>query len=199
VASTRPAPHIVGIGGTTRANSSTEKALKYSLRVAEQNGATTRAFLGQELAQLPHYAPEKPDRTDLARELVDEIRRADGLIVASPGYHGSVSGMVKNALDYTEDLRDDPEPYLSGKAVGIIATGAGWQGIVTTIEAIRAIVHALRGWPTPFAAAINSTLPCFDANGEPEDDKVRFAVTTVPEEVLKFAGWRLDTAALTEG
>jgi FMN reductase len=187
-------PHIVGIGGTTRANSSTEKALRYSLRVAEEMGATTRAFLGVELAQLPHYAPEKPDRTDLALEFVEEVRRSDGLIVASPGYHGSVSGMVKNALDYTEDLRDDPEPYLSGKAVGIIATGAGWQGIVTTIEAIRAIVHALRGWPTPFAAAINSTLPCFDADGEPEDDKVRFAVTTVPEEVMKFAGWRLDTA-----
>src|SRR5688500_4620146 len=115
-------PHIVGIGGTTRANSSTEKALNYSLRVAADAGATTRAFLGQELAQLPHYAPETPDRTDLAREFVEEVRRADGLIVASPGYHGSVSGMVKNALDYTEDLRDDPEPYLSGKAVGIIAT-----------------------------------------------------------------------------
>ncbi|MEX2457799.1 MAG: NAD(P)H-dependent oxidoreductase [Actinomycetota bacterium] len=187
-------PHIVGIGGTTRANSSTEKALRYTLRVAEEMGATTRAFLGADLSQLPHYAPEKPDRTDLARELVEEIRRADGLIVASPGYHGSVSGMVKNALDYTEDLREDPEPYLSGKAVGIIATGAGWQGIVTTIEAIRAIVHALRGWPTPLGAAINSTLPCFDADGEPEDDKVKFSVTTVAEEVMKFARWRLDTA-----
>ena len=187
-------PHIVGIGGTTRANSSTEKALRYTLRVAEELGATTRAFLGADLSQLPHYAPEKPDRTDLAREFVEEIRRADGLVVASPGYHGSVSGMVKNALDYTEDLREDPEPYLSGKAVGIIATGAGWQGIVTTIEAIRAIVHALRGWPTPLGAAINSTLPCFDADGEPEDDKVKFSVTTVAEEVMKFAAWRLDSA-----
>ena len=62
------------------------------------------------------YAPENPARTDGAREFAEELRQADGIIVASPGYHGSVSGLVKNALDYVEDLRDDERSYFDGLA-----------------------------------------------------------------------------------
>src|SRR5438876_5033556 len=108
-----PKPYIVGIGGTTRPGSSTEKALRFALGVCVEEGAAVSIFTGQELAALPLYAPELPDRTDLANRLVEEFRRADGVIVASPGYHGSVSGLVKNALDYVEDMRDDPQCYFS--------------------------------------------------------------------------------------
>src|SRR5687768_4398206 len=101
-------PHIIGIGGTTRAGSSTEKALRFALQVAESRGARTTGFYGPELATLPMYAPELPERTDIAAQFAEALRGADGIIIASPGYHGSVSGLVKNALDYVEDLRDDP-------------------------------------------------------------------------------------------
>ncbi len=52
--------------------------------------------------------------------MVDSIRQCDGLIVATPAYHGTLSGLVKNALDYLEELRDDERPYLDGRAVGCI-------------------------------------------------------------------------------
>src|SRR5207249_3964833 len=107
-------PHIVGIGGTTRPGSSTEKAIRYALAVCRDHGATTTLFAGEELATLPHYAPESPERAPQALRLLEEIRRADGIIIGSPGYHGSVSGLVKNAVDYTEDLRDDTRCYLTG-------------------------------------------------------------------------------------
>jgi FMN reductase len=180
------APLIVGIGGTTRANSSTEKALRYALTMAEKEGAETLLFDGPTLDRLPHYAPEKPDRTDEATALVEACRRADGFIVATPGYHGTISGLVKNALDYTEDMRTDDRPYFSDRPVGCIATGAGWQGTVTALEAIRAVVHALRGWPTPLGAAINTSQPVFSAEGEPTDDKVEFQLATVAQEVMSF-------------
>jgi FMN reductase len=192
-------PHIVGIGGTTRPGSSTESALRFALRVCEEEGAAVTTFTGAELATLPLYAPELPERTDLAVRLVEEFRRADGIIVASPGYHGSVSGLVKNALDYVEDMRDDSQCYFTGRAVGCIATGAGWQGVVSTLEALRAITHALRGWPTPMGAAINSTMPCFDTEGEPADERVRFQLTTVAQEVMQFTRWRLASLAPNAG
>jgi FMN reductase len=179
-------PHIVGIGGTTRAGSSTEKALRYALRVCEEAGATTRLFAGPELAALPHYAPESPERTEEAQLLLKEIRAADGLIIASPGYHGSVSGLVKNALDYTEDLREDTRCYLTGVPIGLIATGAGWQGTVTTLESLRSIVHALRGWATPLGVTINSTQSVFGENGDVIDDKARIQLETMAHEVLDF-------------
>lgn len=180
------APHVVGIGGTTRPGSSTEKALRYALKICEKEGATTTLFAGTELAELPFYAPENPERTQGATRLVDELRRADGVVIGSSSYHGSLSGLVKNALDYTEDMRQDARPYLAGRAVGCISTGAGWQGVVYTLEHLRAIVHALRGWATPLGAAINTTQPAFAPGGEPADEKVEFQLATIAREVMEF-------------
>ena len=185
-----PKPLIVGIGGTTRANSSTEKALRFSLGVCQKEGAEVLLFDGPTLDRLPHYAPEKPERTEEAVALVDACRRADGLIVATPGYHGTISGLVKTALDYTEDLREDARPYFTGRPVGCIATGAGWQGTVTALEGLRTVVHTLRGWPTPLGAAINTAEPVFSPDGDPTDERTRFQLTTVAQEVMQFVRWR---------
>lgn len=188
-------PHILGIGGTTRPDSSTEKALRVALASAEAAGATTTAFLGADLAALPMYAPEDPERTIAAKRFVAEVTRADGLIIASPAYHGGVSGMVKNALDYVEDLRDGERPYFDGRAVGCIATGAGWQGIVVTLESLRTITHALRGWPTPLGAAVNSLDKPFGPDGVVVDPKVDFQLRTVGQEVVAFARAQAAAAA----
>jgi FMN reductase len=184
------APVIVGIGGTTRANSSTEKALRFALGVCEKDGAETIMFDGPTLDTLPNYAPEKPERSAGAIEFVKAVRRADGIIVATPGYHGTISGLVKNALDYVEDLREDERVYWSGMPVGCIATGAGWQGTVTALEALRAVAHALRGWPTPLGAALNTSQPVFSPDGDPIDERVTFQLTTVAQEVMAFVRWR---------
>jgi FMN reductase len=176
--------HIVGIGGTTRAGSSSERALRFALRACEAEGASTTCIAATELAALPHYAPENPERVPEAKNLVEELRRCHGVVIASPGYHGSLSGLVKNALDYTEDMREDDPPYFSGRAVGLIATAYGWQATVTTLQALRSIVHALRGWPTPLGAAINSAAKVFGDHGEVTDERVRFQLETVAKEVV---------------
>ena len=77
------------------------------------------------------------------------------MIVGSPGYHGTLSGLVKTALDYVEQLSKDERAYLDGLPVGLIATAAGWQAAVSTLQALRTIVHSLRGWPTPMGVAVN--------------------------------------------
>ncbi len=181
-------PLIVGIGGTTRTPSSTDRALRLALRAAEDAGAAVHCFSGPFLVRLPHFAPEHQTRSEEQQELVQMVRRADGLIVASPGYHGGVSGLVKNALDLLEDLRGDEQSYLDGRAVGIVVTAAGWQAAVTTLHALRAIVHALRGWPTPLGAALNTVEPIFDAHGNCTDVKAANALNTVGQQVVDFAG-----------
>jgi FMN reductase len=158
-----PRPLIVGIGGTTGGPSSTECALRVALGVAEALGARTLLFGGEALASLPHYNPKLSDRTETEAALVGAVREAHGLIIASPGYHGSISGLVKNALDLLEDTANDPErPYLTDVPVGVIATAYGWQATGGVVAALRSIVHAFRGWPTPFAATINCRQSPFD-------------------------------------
>lgn len=179
--------HVVAIGGTTRPNGSTEKALRLSIAAAEEAGATTTLFSGPDLAELPMYAPERPERVAMAGRLVEELRRADGVIIGSPAYHGSISGLVKNALDYTEDMRDDERVYLAGRACGVLATGYGWQGVVATLQTLRQIVHALRGHPTPLGAGINSLEAKFAEDGTVSDDKAAFQLALVGTEVVDLA------------
>ncbi|HXA36039.1 MAG TPA: NAD(P)H-dependent oxidoreductase [Steroidobacteraceae bacterium] len=179
-------PYIVAVGGTLRANSTTERAMRLVLDAAQRAGAKTKLISGSSL-QLPLYQPDTPERTDAARDLVAELAMADGIILGSPGYHGSISGLVKNALDYAEDLRTDVRPYFSGRAVGCIATAGGWSGAVNTLGALRDIVHALRGWPTPLGAAINSTEEVFDEEGTCRVPRVAQVLELMAGEVLSFA------------
>lgn len=147
-------PLIVGIGGTTRNGSSSERLLHQALAAAQAAGADTMVFSGERLL-FPIYGTNRPGAAEL--EFIEALRRSDGIVIASPGYHGSLSGMVKNALDYVEELRSDVRPYLEGRAVGLIAAAAGWQAGGSTLQHLRSIVHALRGWPTPLGVVANSS------------------------------------------
>ena len=153
-------PLILGIGGTLRNQSTGQKALAHVLARAEERGARTELISGQAL-DLPLYSPESVERSEAAMRLVARLRDCDGVVVCSPAYHGSVSGLVKNALDYTEDMNRDARVYFDGLPVGCIACGAGWQATGQTLAALRAIAHALRGWPTPMGGMINSRAPRF--------------------------------------
>ncbi|MFN2495811.1 MAG: NADPH-dependent FMN reductase [Pseudonocardiaceae bacterium] len=177
---------VVGIGGSMRADSQSERALHAVLDGARAAGAETIALTGLDLV-LPFYDPAVAQRGEVARRLVESLRAADGVVLVSPGYHGTVSGLVKNALDYVEDLRDDPRPYLDGRAVGCVAMAQGWQATVTTLTALRSIVHALRGWPTPLGAALNSGEVRFDDRGTPSDPAVDRTLRMIGEQVVHFA------------
>ena len=188
-------PLVVGIGGTIGGVSSTERALRIALDSAAREGFRTRMFGGIDMAQLPLYDPKATSRTAAEREFVDTVRQASALIIASPGYHGSISGVVKNALDLLEETAGDDRPYLADMPVGLIATAYGWQATGSTIAALRSIVHALRGWPTPFAAAINTQLTKFDEMGGANEPVVVDQLALVGRQVARFAPLAAATAA----
>ena len=188
------APLVVGIGGTIGGISSTERALRIALDAAGREGFRTRMFGGADMAKLPLYDPKATTRTPDEIEFVETVRQASALIIASPGYHGSISGVVKNALDLLEETaRDVERPYLADMPVGLIATAYGWQATGSTIAALRSIVHALRGWPTPFAAAINSQLTKFDEDGGASEPAVLEQLCMVGRQVARFAPLSIKT------
>jgi FMN reductase len=179
-------PLIVGLGGTTRTGSTSERALLAALAHATELGCETLMFGSAQMPAEP-YDPSRPERSDAARALVEALRRADGVLIASPAYHGGVSGLVKNAIDFTEDLRGDVRPYLQGRAVGCIVCAEGAQAMGSTLASLRAIVHSLRGWPTPYGVTINSSQRPFGADGQAADPAVLQACRTVAGEVVEFA------------
>jgi FMN reductase len=180
-------PIVVGLGGATRPGSSTEAVLKATLAEVEALGGRTELFGADFLASLPIYQPETGHRTEAQLRFLDAVRRSDGLIIATPAYHGSLSGAVKNALDLLEDLRSDGRPYLDGRAVGCLVTAWGPQAGGATLMAVRAIVHALRGWPTPLGASFNSAEGLFDAAGAFLSAKDAGQAAEVARQVTAFA------------
>ncbi len=148
-------PHIVAIGGTSRPESTTGRALAGCLAIAEELGSRTTLLTGEAI-NFPPFELCDPQPAGAVADFVAALRDADGVIVGSPGYHGSLSGMVKNALDHVELLRGDARVYFDRMPVGLVATAGGWQAAVSTLGALRTVVHALRGWPTPIGIAINS-------------------------------------------
>lgn len=178
-------PFIVGIGGTTRPGSSSEQALALALACASSAGAETRMYGGKALI-LPMYDPDPANMTDAARELIADLRRADGVILSSPCYHGGVSGLIKNAIDYTEEMRADPRVYFDGRAIGAIGCGYGNQGPNTVLAQLRQIAHALRGWNVPLGVAVNSAEVKF-ADGKCSAEGIGKQIEIMARQVVDFS------------
>jgi FMN reductase len=146
---------IALIGGSLRTGSAAEQILRVCADLARRHGARTSLLTAPQLV-LPPYVPDSTDRPAAAHRLLATVRAADGVIVATPTYHGGMSGLVKNALDHLEDLAADAPAYLDGKVVGTVAVGWSEHGAATAITDLRNTVLSLRGWTTPMAVTVNS-------------------------------------------
>src|ERR1700751_5855017 len=99
-------PLVVGLGGTLRANSSTERALRHCLAAVGRQGGRTRLYCGGDI-ELPMYNPHDPARTREAIQLIEALREADAVIVGSPRYHGGIPGLGKKEVDSNERMGGD--------------------------------------------------------------------------------------------
>lgn len=189
-------PFIVGIGGTTRPGSTTERALAAALAHAQTLGCDTELF-GAGAMPTESYDPSRPERSEQALALIAAVRRCHGVIIATPSYHGGISGLVKNAIDFIEDTREDEAPYFEGRGVGLIVCADGAQAMGTTLISMRAVVHALRGWPTPYGATLLSSSQPFGSKDSPDADPTAIqACELVGREVVWFA--RMAPQRITE-
>lgn len=175
---------VVGIGGSIDGGSQSERVLRAVLAATRKLGAEVQMFSGLDLDLPPYHSGAV--LPDVALDYVDSVRRADAVVISSPGYHGTVSGLVKNALDYLEELRGDQRPYLDGRPVGLVAVAGGWQAAVGTLSTLRQVVHSLRGWPTPIGLSINSNATTFDAGGSTADASTSAAIEVLARQLVDF-------------
>lgn len=164
--------HIVGLGGTLRERSTSRWALERALQAAKSAGATTELLALYDL-NLPMFIPGKPVEaydSSVAR-LLDAVRKADGLLISTAGYHGTLVGATKNALDFLEFLSEEERPYLHERVVGLIATASGEIAGVNAINAMIHTVYALRGTVAPLLVPIPRPREAFDAQGQVVDAK----------------------------
>ncbi len=175
---------IVGIGGSLREGSHAYQALNLAAQRVAVLGAEVEV-LDLRTMTLPFCdgGKEYPDYPDVER-LRATVKSADGLILATPEYHGSVSGVIKNALD----LMSFDE--LSGKMTGVISV-LGGQSNSNALNHMRLIMRWVHGWVIPEQIAIDQAWKAFGEDGKLLDEKLserfdKFAQSLV-ENSQKFS------------
>lgn len=176
---------IVGLGGSLAMNSKSLAALKAALDGAEEAGAEVQLFDIREM-DLPMYLPDSSHVPEIARQLVDAVLQAHGMIWSSPLYHGSISGSFKNAVDWLELLRDTQPPYLTDKIIGLICTAGGTHGL-QAINTMEFVVRALRGWTVPLVIPISYAWQVFEANGRTVKSDIYQQLIALGKEVVRAA------------
>lgn len=157
--------NIVGIGGSLRPDSYTQKALQVAAQRVEALGAEVEVLDLRQL-NLPfcHGGKDYSQYPDVQR-LRDTVTGADGLILATPEYHGGLSGVLKNTLD----LMSFDE--LSGKVTGMISV-LGGQANSNALNDLRLIIRGVHGWVIPEQIAIGKAWGAFSAEGKLLDEKL---------------------------
>lgn len=162
---------VVGVGGTLREGSTSLGALRRALRASEDAGAYAE-LLDLRALDLPMYVPSKPlqEYGENVARFLEAIRESDALLISAAAYHGTLAGVVKNALDFTQFLARDEKPYLDGKVVGLITTAGGDRAAAYAADALVNVVHALRGLVAPLMVAIPKAWQLSDGDGNIADE-----------------------------
>ena len=178
---------VLALCGSVSQDSSTRRALEIALEGAQRAGAQTRLVDLREYA-LP-FAGLKSDAEfpDVAR-LRDECRLAQAMLWGTPEYHGSFSGVLKNALD----LMGFDE--FQGKMIGLVGVAGGSIGAVNALNHLRAVGRQLHAWVLPQQVSIASAHKAFDGDGHLADAEVQKRLLEMGREVARFAFLHSTTA-----
>jgi chromate reductase len=175
---------ILGISGSLRSGSYNTGLL----RAAQESAAAgVEVELYEDLASLPPYDQDVQDHDPPAavRDLRRRIAEADGLLIATPEYNGSIPGVLKNAIDWAS--RPFPDNALRGKPVAIVGASTGGYGAMWAQQDLRRVL-GIAG-----ARVLEGELPVpraqerFDERGRLADDMVRSRLSEVVERLAEEA------------
>jgi len=176
---------IIGVGGTMRERSYSRAAAREAIRIAQTLGAQTD-MLDLRALNLPMYVPDwaiddyPTEHRPAITQLIDACRNATAMVWSSPCYHGTVSGIFKNAIDFVELLSEATPAYLNGRAVGVIAINDS-----KTFSAMSNSVHELQAWLAPTHVQLGKS--DFDTDMHLSSPSAIRRVTRLVNELLQFA------------
>ena len=169
--------NILGVSGSMREASHSRRALRVILEAARERGAETH-ILDLRLADLPMYRPHTPIDSAGVREATDAVNWADAFVLASPDYHGSMSGAMKNFLDYFW-------AEFAGKVFGYVC--ASHEKGLTVMDQMRTAVRQCYGWSLPYGVAFNGGED-FDANGNLKNAQVAHRLQMLARDLTVYGG-----------
>lgn len=172
---------LLGIAGSMRSNSYSFKALDLALKTSKNNYQAETNLFDLRKNKLPIYEPNldfdkmplsEKESLELANKLV---RWADAIILTSPDYHGSMSGVLKNFLDFFWK-------EFSGKTFGYIC--ASHEKGLTVMEQMRTAVRQCYGWSMPYG--ISTSSDDFDSDGNITNKKTILRIEMLSRDIVFY-------------
>lgn len=182
---------IAGFAGSLRRGSFNRRLLERAATGAEAAGAEVDLI---DLAEfdLPLYHGDLEAEQGLPAGVLafkDRIREADGFLIASPEYNGSVSPVLKNLIDWASrpTSRETPDRCLDGKVAGLLSTSPGRLGGIRGLRHLREILHDVGILVTPRQYALPGAADAFAEDGSLTEGHCDDSTRAVGEEVARMA------------
>lgn len=137
---------VLGVGSSMRIESFGTETLRIVLNKVKENGAETR-LLNLFETSLPIYSSSLDPNHNSIKQVNDLVNWADALILSTPDYHGSMSGSLKNFLDYFWS-------EFAGKTFGYICSSH--EKGLTVMDQMRTAIRQCYGWSLPYGISVNS-------------------------------------------
>jgi FMN reductase len=168
--------NLLGIGSSLRKNSSSNRVLKIVLEKSKQYGADAKLIELREI-NLPVFNPNKPrEISEDIKKLNNHMINADAFILATPDYHGSMSGGMKNFLDY----------YwyeLSGKIFGYIVSSH--EKGLTVMDHMRTAIRQCYGWSLPYGISIHAEND-FDEQSKINNPQLLLRIDNMSRDIVTY-------------
>lgn len=178
-AAAKPTIRITAICGSLNATSVTRQALVLALEGAKASGVEVK------LLDLSTYQLDFIGQISAGNASVEafqqEIADADGIILGTPEYHGSLSGALKTALDLLS------AEHMAGKVVGLLGVAGGQTGAIQSLNAMRTICRNLHCWVLPEQVSVANSSSAFEQGG---DDAIRRRLEKLGKQVAVFASFQ---------
>jgi|HigsolmetaAR203D_1030402.scaffolds.fasta_scaffold00601_4 azobenzene reductase len=180
---------VVAIAGSNRSGSTSTRLAKYIVAAIRQQGVRADLY---DLHQnpVPFYSPDDAyEDHDGLLALKRMTAAADGIVLASPEYHGGISGVLKNALDHLG------KEHFSGKPV-LSATSSGGPVGISSLLQLQAIVRNLHGINSPEWISVGGEQRMLFDGAEPEAympehaalDRIHIALRCFLELIRRMRG-----------
>ncbi len=184
-------PKILAFAGSTRTDSFNKKLARLAADAARAAGAEV-TLIDLRAYPLPLFdgdLEEKEGLPENARKLKELFRAHDALLISSPEYNSSITGVLKNTLDWVSRTETDDEPALvayRGKTAALLATSPGALGGLRGLVHLRAILGNIGVIVLPDQVAVPKAHEVFDDNGGLKDERAARQVKGVAEGLVRF-------------
>lgn len=183
-------PAILAFAGSTRNGSYNKLLVKVAARGAEAAGAAV-TFLDLRDLPMPLYDGDLEEREGLpksARQFKDLLLTHQGVLIASPEYNSSMSGVLKNAIDWASRPVEGEPPLacFDGKVCGLMSASPGGLGGLRGLVPVRMMLGNIGVIVLPDQVAISRAHEAFEDDGNLKDTKQKASVEALGADVARM-------------